>query len=131
MKRGFSVSTVILVVLLLGVLVWVGKVVNPPSAKDDHDHSEEQAPPAKPMSKEQQVAMQKAQQQKMRDQMKQHYPPPPSGKAHSAPKKDPLDASAWQEHDMGAVTPKPEPNASVPTSAPGVSVDKPKINATQ
>ena len=118
MKRGFSVSTVILVALLLGVLIMVGKIVNPPSAKDDHDHGDEQAqqqPPAKPMSKEQQAAMQKEQQQRMQAEIKKHQPPaPPKGGAVPRPK-DALDPSAWQEHDMGAVSPKAEPEMPMGT----------------
>ena len=134
MKRGFSATTAILVVLLLGVLVMVGKIVNPPPGKDDHDHGDEQAPsqPAKPVSKDQQIAMKKEQQEKMRAEMKKHQPPaPPKGMAASAAKKkDPLDASLWQESDMGAVTPKSDTPAgpSAPAPAPAANINVLKVD---
>lgn len=57
MKRpGFSLSTIVLVVLLLGAVAWVGSLVSPvkPAEGDGHDHEQEQAqkpaetPPGKP-----------------------------------------------------------------------------------
>lgn len=129
MKRGIDASTVILVAVLLVVLVLVGKVVNPPSAKGehDHDHSEASSPPAaqKPLSGPDGKPMKPMTPSSMAqgpNGMGKGMPPmtsgppkgsgmpsmtsgPPKGYHPSAP--DGMDPSLWQEHEMGVVTPKP------------------------
>ncbi len=131
MQRRFSASTAILIVLLLGVLYAVGRVVNPPT-KADHDHDEaaasKEAQAAKGQTPDAKAApkMGVQQEEMMKRKMMQARTdgrPAAEGKAgakpatkpapkataaslHNAP--DGMDPSLWQEHEMGAVTIKPD-----------------------
>lgn len=129
MKRGFSASTAILVALLIGILFWVGKVVNPPlkGGHDDHDHDHESASsapaqkspsPTTPPTASMKSTMPSSpmDSQKMAQLKREHMTPskPPVStptKQGAAPKSDGMDASYWQENSMGTVTPKPTASA--------------------
>ncbi len=138
MKRGFSASTFILVALLLSVLYGVGKYVNPPTKGGHDDHDEEKpaptqataqakpmTPPGKPSAPTQAAANgkqpipSKPGEPKMNagaptsggamgDPKMAGIPRKPPGAHPPAPKSDGMDASYWQEHNMGAVTVKPD-----------------------
>lgn len=119
MKKGIDTFTVILVALLLGILVMVGKVVNPISTKGEHDHdhgAEASTPPA------QQPAAQRPPPQQSPPPSKGHperpdvtrgpgspkRPSMPPKGAMPAPEPDGMDPLLWQQHEMGTVTPKPD-----------------------
>lgn len=122
MKRGFSASTVILVALLLGVLFWVGKVVNPP-VKGGHDDHDEERPastqattPTKPAAPTPIAASGKPTAPptsggSLGDPRMAAMPRKAPGAHPPAPKPDGMDAAYWQEHDMGAVKAKPDAGA--------------------
>ena len=120
MKRGIDVSTIVLVAFLLGILILVGRVVNPPAAKGDHDHESEgsaqSAPPPKPQAPMKGAPKMPGRMTAQdRDQMGKGMPPgapsrpstPPKAAAHTPPP-DTMDPTLWQQQDMGTVTPKPD-----------------------
>ena len=135
MKRGFSASTFILVALLLSVLYGVGKYVNPPMKGGHDDHDEEKPAPTQTTTQAKPVTPPGKPPAPTQAANGKPSAPPTSGgpkmgaptsggqmddpriasmarkpqAAHPpAPKSDGMDASYWQEHNMGTVTPKPD-----------------------
>jgi hypothetical protein len=122
MKRpGFSVSTILLVLILLGAVAWVGSLVNPikHGPGDGHDHGNEQqdvekvtdkkANDAASNSSETRAKIEKNeadQRRRMMQDMAKRYSSEPKKKGVAVPMKDPEAIDPTPTHffeaDMGA-----------------------------
>ncbi len=131
MQKRFSASTAILIVLLLSVLYAVGRVVNPPT-KAEHDHDEAAAKEAQaakgqlpdPKARGKMSAQQEEMMKRKMMTARADDKPVMEAKAGTKPAIKPtakttaasmhaaapdgMDPSLWQEHEMGAVTIKPD-----------------------